>query len=313
MLLKLREWGCLVACLSLWGSGDHFPQSGVLPASTLRVWSGGQWVEWWNSSAAPDRWNGPLPVVARALQWRMAAPGVQWTDIRIAGREEAWRIRVIVARIDPRVVRFRIDTAFQDHGAQPAWAVERARSTALVAVNVGQFPRTLPWGWVVLDGHEYLRPGVGPLSVGVAFDSDGGVRWIPGDSLGDPATRRGAVAAFQSYPALLTGGDVPPPLRREDRGVDLAHRDARAAIGQLADGSILIAITRFDGAGGVLDFLPFGLTTPEMAAVMGALGARVAVMLDGGISSQLLIRDRATVHRWKGLRRVPLGLVVVAR
>jgi exopolysaccharide biosynthesis protein len=231
----------------------------------------------------------------------------------MAGREEAWRVRVIVARIDPRVVRFRLDTAYQDRGAKPAWAVERARPSALVAVNAGQFPRSLPWGWVVLDGHEYLRPGVGPLSVGVAFDSSGAVRWIPGDSLDNPAVRRGAVAAFQSYPTLLSAGSVPSPLRAEDRGVDLAHRDARAAIGQLADGTILIAITRFDGAGGVLDFLPFGLTTPEMAAVMGALGAREAVMLDGGISSQLLIRDRGARHLWKGLRSVPLGLVAVAR
>ena len=289
------------------------PQQPGLPASTLRIWSGGQWIEWWNSATAPDRWIGSLPVVERALQWRVAAPGVQWTDIRMAGREEAWRVRVIVARIDPRVVRFRLDTAYQEHGARPGWAIERARATALVAVNAGQFPRSLPWGWVVLDGHEYLRPGVGPLSVGVAFDSSGGVRWIPGDSLGNPAVRRGAATAFQSYPALLAGGAVPLPLRAMDRGVDLAHRDARAAIGQLADGSILIAITRFDGAGGVLDFLPFGLTTPEMAAVMGALGAREAVMLDGGISSQLLIRDQGTVRRWEGLRRVPLGLVVVAR
>lgn len=316
MSLRLIGWRCLVACLSLSGAGGHQSapkQQPALPASTLRVWSGEQWIEWWNSAAAPDRWTGPLPVVARAFRWRDAAPGVQWTEIRMAGREEAWRIRVIVARLDPRVVRFRLDTAYQDRGVRPAWSVERARPNALVAINAGQFPRALPWGWVVLDGHEYLRPGVGPLSVGVAFDSSGGVRWIPGDSLSDPAVRRGAVAAFQSYPRLLVAGAVPLPLRDADRGVDLAHRDARAAIGQLTDGSILFAITRFDGAGGVLDFLPFGLTTPEMAAVMGALGAREAVMLDGGISSQLLIRDQGRVHRWKGLRRVPLGLVVVAR
>jgi exopolysaccharide biosynthesis protein len=42
-----------------------------------------------------------------------------------------------------------------------------------------------------------------------------------------------------------------------------------------------------DVAGGV----PLGPTTPEMAAIMGALGACDAVMLDGGISSQLLLRD----------------------
>jgi exopolysaccharide biosynthesis protein len=50
-----------------------------------------------------------------------------------------------------------------------------------------------------------------------------------------------------------------------------------------------------------------------MAAIMGGLGARNAVLLDGGISSQLLIRDSRTVHRWRGLRSVPLGLVVLPR
>lgn len=71
--------------------------------------------------------------------------------------------------------------------------------------------------------------------------------------------------------------------------VDLEHRDARVAIGETSDGKILVALTRYDAAGGILGFVPFGLTTPEMAAVMGALGARNAVMLDGGISSQMLI------------------------
>jgi phosphodiester glycosidase len=62
----------------------------------------------------------------------------------------------------------------------------------------------------------------------------------------------------------------------------------------------------------VLSNLPFGLTTPEMAALMGALGCRHAMLLDGGISSQLRLRDDdGTVHRWTGLRRVPLGLVAL--
>jgi hypothetical protein len=47
---------------------------------------------------------------------------------------------------------------------------------------------------------------------------------------------------------------------------------------------------------------------------MGALGCSRAVMLDGGISSQLLVRDSTGgVQRWPGIRRVPLGLVAVAR
>jgi hypothetical protein len=38
------------------------------------------------------------------------------------------------------------------------------------------------------------------------------------------------------------------------------------------------------------------------------------VMLDGGLSGQLLVREAGGGEReWKGLRRVPLGLVAVPR
>jgi exopolysaccharide biosynthesis protein len=123
--------------------------------------------------------------------------------------------------------------------------------------------------------------------------------------------------AFQSYPALLAGGAVPAPLQASGRGIDVAHRDARLALGTLPDGRLLVALTRFDALAGVLDVVPAGPTVPEMAAVMGALGARDAVLLDGGISAQLLLRDGAgddaPPHRWPGLRSVPLGLVATAR
>jgi exopolysaccharide biosynthesis protein len=122
--------------------------------------------------------------------------------------------------------------------------------------------------------------------------------------------------AFQSYPALLAGdGAIPLPLTDSGQGVDLAHRDSRLAIGETRDGRILIVLTRFEGLGGALDALPFGLTVPETAALMGALGCRQAVMLDGGLSGQLLVRSApgAQPRAWRGLRRVALGLVAVGR
>ncbi len=61
--------------------------------------------------------------------------------------------------------------------------------------------------------------------------------------------------------------------------------------------------------------IPLGPTTPEMAAIMGALGATDAVMLDGGISAQLLLRDptRGAPLRWPGIRKVPMALIVRPR
>ena len=299
-------------------STDRAPISRIaraLPTSALSVWTGHAWREWWRSDAAPDRWGSPHNAVADAVQWRRAADGVDWGELRLAGAGEARRLRVVVARVDPRVVRLRLDTAFTAGGERAAWAVDDARRDAIVAVNVGQFVRTLPWGWVVLDGREFLAPGRGPLSTAIAVDSSGAVRWLGPDALADPGVRRGVAIAFQSYPTLLTGnGEVPAPLREPGRGIDVEHRDARLGIGTLADGRLLIVLTRFDALGESLGVLPFGPTIPELAALMGALGARQAVALDGGISGQMLVRDATgVVHTWRGMRRVPMALVALPR
>jgi exopolysaccharide biosynthesis protein len=187
--------------------------------------------------------------------------------------------------------------------------VEETPSNAVLALNAGQFSGD-PWGWLVEDGVERQRPGTGPLAPGVVVATDGTVQLVQPDSL--RAMLPHARQAFQSYPTLLgANGEIPFALRTAGSGVDLDHRDSRLALGLLADGTVLIAMTRFEGLGGVLDNIPLGLTTPEMAAVMGALGSRPAVLLDGGISSQLLIRDGQEAHVWSGWRRVALGLVAV--
>lgn len=294
----------------------------VLPRSALRVRDRGAWRTWWLSAAAPARWRGDA-VLARHVAWRRAATGVEWGELLIGGTGEAWRTRVVVARIDPAQVRLALDTAFTPD-LRPAWRVDRAPAQALVAMNAGQFVERLPWGWVVLRGRQFLPPTTGSLSSALVVDSAGTVRWLHGSSAVDTAAAAlrqasqasGAPAAwaFQSYPTLLRGGEVPMALRGTTGDVDVEHRDARAAIGQLADGRLLVAITRFDGLRGVAAFVPFGLTTPETAALMGALGARDAVMLDGGISAQMRVRGDDGTHReWRALRAVPLALLVLPR
>ncbi|MGE5175607.1 MAG: phosphodiester glycosidase family protein, partial [Hyphomicrobiales bacterium] len=122
--------------------------------------------------------------------------------------------------------------------------------------------------------------------------------------------------AFQSYPTLLAGdGTVPAALRTAGSGVDLSHHDARLALGSTRDGRLLVVMTRYDAIGNVASGMPLGPTTPEMAAIMGALGASDAVMLDGGISAQLLLRGKpgGEAMRWPGLRQVPLALIARAR
>jgi hypothetical protein len=249
--------------------------------------------------------------VADRVRWRRASPGLEWGELTLSGEGEAFRVRAILVRLDPRALELRLVKPPDGPRFAGRWDIDEAPATAVLALNAGQFIDQ-PWGWLVQDGEERQRPGRGPLAPAVVVDTAGRVRLVPPDSI--DAARPAARLGFQSYPTLLQGeGEVPRALFQERLGVDLGHRDARLALGELRDGRILIAMTRFEGLGGVLANLPFGLTTPEMAAVMGALGARRAVLLDGGISSQLLIRDGHRIHRWPGWRRVPLGLVAVPR
>jgi hypothetical protein len=82
----------------------------------------------------------------------------------------------------------------------------------------------------------------------------------------------------------------------------------------MADGSVLVAITRFTGAGSLGETLPFGPTVPEMADLMRALGSRRAMLLDGGISSQLTVRELGGgLRRWANWRAVPLALIAKPR
>jgi exopolysaccharide biosynthesis protein len=167
----------------------------------------------------------------------------------------------------------------------------------------------------VRDGRELQPPGHGPLSAAFVVDTAGRPSIAPAESIAVLRASGTVRLAFQSYPAVLLGdGDVVAPLRAAGRGVDVAHRDARLAIGELRDGRILIALTRFDAVGEALETLPFGLTAPETAALMGALGARRAVLLDGGISAQLTLRGADGQRKsWRGIRRVPLALVARPR
>jgi hypothetical protein len=277
-----------------------------LPASYLAVRDAKGWRTWWRSSAAPRVWNDSGATLAWAAQWTRASAGVEFSEIVLAGSGEAWRTRLIVVRVDPRVLRLSLDTA--SVGRRAGWTIDRLRAQDVFAVNAGQFTYSMPWGWVVLQGRQFLPAETGPLSSAFAVDSSGAIHWAHGDL--SRGSLRHTAWAFQSYPTLLRDGQVPDELGQASGLVDVAHRDARAAIGEDRTGRIVIAITRFDADGPTFGFVPFGLTTPEMSAVMGALGARDAVMLDGGISAQLAIRDdHGIVHRWRGARNVPLALI----
>ena len=283
------------------------------PGDTLEVRDGARWVTWWRRAAAPVHWGGgkdDAPLAGR-VAWRPGATGVEWGELQLRGASEARRTRLVLVRIDPLQVDFSLITAFARNSR---WTVADADPGAVVALDAGQFRRSLPWGWVVSIGREILAAEYAPLAGAVVIDTSGAVRVIAPDNVATERERGTAREAFQSYPMLLQDGVVPMPLSQAGAGVNIEHRDARLALGTQADGRVLVALTRFDALGPALGWVPFGLTSAEMAAVMGALGCRQALLLDGGISGQLSLRERdGSVRSWPGSRAVPLGLVARLR
>lgn len=247
------------------------------------------------------------------LAWQSSrADGVEWTEFPLRAGGAGSRSRVVVVRLDPTRVRFSLAQRAATGSGDPDWSIRDASADAVVALNAGQFTGSMPWGLLVEHGVERLPIGYGPLSSVVLVHADGRVRIVErGDALLEqPDVLRDATLAFQSYPTLLAGAGETPALLDS---ISRTHRDARLALGLDAEGRVLIALTRFDLLGGALDRIPFGLTTPEMATVMQKLGAQQAVMLDGGLSAQLLVRTPDGDAEWPGSRRVPLALLVHPR
>jgi hypothetical protein len=290
--------------------GAGFGVSSSPPGDGLAVRDDARWTTWWHRHTAPINWNGEAPL-AKRIVWRTGASGLEWGELQLSGAGEAWRTRVVVVRLDPRRIALSLMPAFtEDRG----WTVREVDSAAALALDAGQFRGRSPWGWVVTGGKQLLSPQLAPLAGAVVVERAGRVRVVAPDRVEAERHAGTAFEAFQSYPMLLQDGVVPAPLRQPGLGVDLEHRDARLAFGVMEDGRVIVALTRFAALGEALGRVPFGLTTPEMAAVMGALGARDALLLDGGISGQLLVRDSAGAPRvWNGTRSVPLGLIGRAR
>lgn len=247
-------------------------------------------------------------MLALGMLWHPVHPGVWQAELPMAQAGPLAGVRAIAVRLDPGRLRF--DLVRRDEEAQGDWTIEAMPASTIVAFNAGQFTGPWPWGWLVRNGVELQEPGAGSVAMAFVVDNTGSAALVTQEEL--PGVRGRVHLAFQSYPALLMdAGEMPWELEAPGRGVDLEHRDSRLALGMLEDGSLVVVLTRFTALGRAGETLPWGPTVVEMADFMRGLGCRRAMLLDGGLSGQLALRDSdGEVRRWKNWRAVPLGLVV---
>jgi hypothetical protein len=248
-------------------------------------------------------------VLSAATVWQAVHPGVRVHQTQMAPDGPLAPVSVVLLHLDPALLRLSLDRG-ADRGEGWGWNVDRLPAGAVAGFNAGQFYGSTPWGWLVVDGVEVQPPGTGTLTMSFAARRDGSVSLLEPAELS--AARETVFLAFQSYPSLLVGsGTLPWELQAPGRGVDLDHRDSRLALGVLADGTLIVALTRFSAFGRAGETLPWGPTVTEMAEFMRSLGCVRAMLLDGGISSQMVLRGtNGSQQRWTNWRQVPLGLVV---
>jgi len=248
-------------------------------------------------------------ILSLGAVWHPVRSGVWISESAMSRSGPLSVVRAVAVRVDPSSHRFSLVALRGNDGTHSVWTIDSIPDDAILALNAGQFSSGIPWGWVVKDGIEIKPPGSGTLGMALVADSAGVMSLV---TTGEIPLHRGRVLnAFQSYPALIVDGQVPWELLAQGRGVNLAHRDSRLAVCTLADGSLVIVLTRFTALGASGSTLPWGPTVPEMADYMISLGCRRAMLLDGGISSQLVVRnDDGSLRRWPNWRPVPLAMVI---
>ena len=117
-------------------------------------------------------------------------------------------------------------------------------------------------------------------------------------SPGLSALPAGAVAALGGGPLLVQDGRAVPTSGEGFTGSQLGSRTSRSAVGQTADGTILLVTAEGPSQGSP------GITVADQAALLASLGARTAVAMDAGGSAQLAVGTSLAIP-WSSPRSIP--------
>jgi hypothetical protein len=155
-------------------------------------------------------------------------------------------------------------------------------------------------GTPIESGHVVLT-GVGSAGSRIASALPLGTRVTVSTSLA--GLPEGATDAIGGGPALVDDGRV---IQRSGEAFSLAQlggRTSRTAVGQTADGTTLLVAADGPVQGSR------GITVPELAVLMGALGATDAVAMDAGGSTQMEVGTESLVD-WSAPRAISTALAL---
>lgn len=225
----------------------------------------------------------------REAQWtaRDVAPGVVWRYQHFDSLFEA-RQSITVLDIDLDKVHARVEHVDSGFFKTSARAEEAG---AIAAIN-GSFFDTRRGGSVVFlqhDGEIVTPPNDAPRAyrdnAGLAVDATGDVDIIRKPK-GGWKMQSNYATVLSSGPLLVFDGDTVAQVQQKFN----TNRHPRTALG-LTTNNHLVAVV-VDGRSSEA----YGMSTPELAQLMKALGCTIAMNLDGGGSSTAWIKGVGVVN-----------------
>ena len=260
-----------------------------------------------SACAAPDRPAGllpPLPEEAHAFLLPDSVRGLRlsagvfyhfaWSD---AG---PWAVHLVSAQ----VVRCELDLVVVPALEEDGVTRTRRSVTQMVPRGPGRPLAGVNGDFFALDSGAPVGPEVSAATAhfaprpAIAWGSSrrpwigdpvrDGDRMVFGPDTIGPSVEAGAIQVIGGYPELLDSGAVAGDLGVSDRPSFAAARHPRTAVG-FDRGSGLLWLVVVDGRQAPRSA---GMSLPELAGLMQALGADDALNLDGGGSSAMSLRGR---------------------
>lgn len=242
-------------------------------------------------------------------------PGAIYREVRSG--PHPWLVHLLEVDLSRCEMGFRVEAARNETARLPVTQLARRAEPGVLAAVNGDFftPEDRPLG-VEASGGELRgrstrpvfawRPGHLPWIGPVAWSGD---TLQLGEWMIEPTGRPdGRTEVVAGYPALLQDGAWVGDLLQGERPGFASQREPRTAVGVDPDGDRLWLVVVDGRRSGTAE----GMTLPELARLLQALGVKDALNLDGGGSSVMVVRGQV-VNRpsdLQGERSVVNALVV---
>ncbi len=237
------------------------------------------------------------------IQWTPVARGVDYTlmPYPLTGKQ---RGHMLVTRIDPSAVIFRVYYRPGQRQTVQDWAIDMPSAVLIVNASYSQFGRRAI-GLVVIN-NQVVNPATGRADSG-RFQVEGDrpqIGPLTTDHVASMLASGQYVDGFEGYPLLIDRGRPVSSFGRYDSGA----RERRTVIAQDNQGHVLVVMTS------PIDYTEMSIADMVAWLQNSGLGVASALNLDGGTSSQIYLGSKDAPPELKqGYVSVPVVLVAYPR